>query len=254
MQVSAIQTFPYRDIYHRSFSQTNLALANSLANTARQKNASPSAQQQQQIVQLIQQSIAEGRSAVSVSPLTTFNWNNLSSIYRGLIGFGQNADQFTVLTAQQAVALDPNNPQQYIELGGIYFQLGKYDDAIRQFQIAINLKQDYANAYYNLGHAYEAKKDLPNALAAYQVVANLVDKDQASVKKIKAEIDALNKKIANGTTADQTASPSAQPTTPDLTVKDKPEQALPTQPQQVKIPGPSESPTPTKTPTPTSAL
>ena len=57
LQVKAIQTYPYRDIYHRSFSQTNLALANSLANTARTKNASPSAQQQQQLVQLIQQPI-----------------------------------------------------------------------------------------------------------------------------------------------------------------------------------------------------
>lgn len=252
LQVSAIQTFPYRDIYHRSFSQTNLALANSLATTARQKNASPSAQQQQQIVQLIQQSINSGRTAVAIAPLTTFNWNNLSAIYRGLIGFGQNADQFTVLTAQQAIALDPNNPQQYIELGGIYYQLGQYDDAIRQFQIAINQKQDYANAYYNLGHAYEAKKDTKNALAAYQVVEQLVSKDEASKKKIAAEIAALTKKAANGETSTQTASQSAQ-TTPDLNVN-QPTNALPETKPEVKIPGPSETPTPSPktgtTPTP----
>lgn len=252
LQVAAIQTYPYRDIYHRSFSQTNLALANSLANNSRQKNASPSAQVQQQIVQLIQQSITSGRAAVTLSPLTTFNWNNLSSIYRGLIGFGQNADKFTVLTAQQAVALDPNNPQQYIELGGVYFQLGAYDDAIRQFQIAINLKQDYANAYYNLGHAYEAKKDLKNALAAYQVVQNLVAKDPTNKKKIDAEIEALKKRIASGDTGTQTASGSAAPTgTQTLDVNGKPTTALPERDPKVKIPGPSETPAPSRSASPT---
>lgn len=257
LQVKAIQTYPYRDIYHRSFSQTNLALANSLASATKDKDASPSAEQQKQIVQLIQQSISSGRTAVSIAPLTTFNWNNLSSIYRGLIGFGQNADQFTVLTAQQAVALDPNNPQQYIELGGIYYQLGAYDDAIRQFQVAIRLKEDYANAYYNLGHAYEAKKDLKNALAAYQVVLSLVTNDKEGKKRIQSEIEAISKKIGSETS---TASPSASTSNPTdanqepLTVKDKPETALPTTENKVKIPGPSETPAPTKNPTPTPSL
>jgi len=171
-----------------------MALANSLASSQRQSNSSPSAQLQQNITTLIQQSINEGRSAVSIAPMTSFNWNNLSSIYRSLIGFGQNADRFTIVTSQQAIALDPNNPQQYLDLGGIYYQLGLYDDAIRQFQFAITLKQDYANAYYNLGHAYEAKKDLANALASFQAVQSLVSTDKANSQIIKSEIEALKKK------------------------------------------------------------
>lgn len=245
LQNAAIQIFPYRDIYHRSFSQTNIALANSLASTqAQNKNASPSAQLQQNITTLIQQSINEGRAAVSISPATSFNWNNLSSIYRSLIGFGQNADRFSLATAQQAIALDPSNPQQYLDLGGLYYQLQAYDDAVRQFQIAINLKQDYANAYYNMGHALESKKDYNNAIAAYEVVKNLVVKDKENVKKITAEIEALKKRVASGEASAPTASESAQPTA-DLNVKDKPENTLPEQDPQVKIPGPSEAPTPT---------
>ena len=149
LQREAISTFPYRDAYYRVFSQTNLALANNLA-AAQPQGASPSAETQQTILTLIQQSINSGRSAVTLSPLTSMNWNNLSSIYRSLIGFGENADQFSVLTNQQAIALDPNNPQQYINLGGIYYQLGQWEEAQRNFQVAINLKPDYSNAYYNL--------------------------------------------------------------------------------------------------------
>lgn len=243
LQNAAIQIFPYRDIYHRSFSQTNIALANSLASSqAQNKDASPSAQLQQNITTLIQQSINEGRTAVAISPATSFNWNNLSSIYRSLIGFGQNADQFAVQMAQQAIALDPSNPQQYVELGGLFYQLKAYDEAIRQFQIAISLKDDYANAYYNLGHALESKGDFKNAVAAYQVVQNLVEKDKENVKKIKAEIQALNAKIASGDTGEATAA-TATPSA-ELNVNDRPENALPERDPQLRIPGPSESPTP----------
>lgn len=243
LQTAAIQLFQTRDIYHRSFSQTNLAIANSLASNQREQDASPSAELQQQITTLIQQAINEARAAVTISPMTAFNWNNLSSIYRSLIGFGENADQFTVITAQQAIALDPNNPQQYLELGGIYFQLQLFDEAIRQFQIAISLKSDYANAYYNLGHALEAKGDLENALAVYQTVKNLVTEDEGNTKLISDEIEALRKRIESGEET-PTASESAQSES-ELQVNDEAENALPERDPELEIPGPNDTPTPT---------
>lgn len=217
LQAASIQIFPYRDIYYRSFSQTNLALANALA-TNQPQDASPSAEIQQNILTLIQQSINAGRSAVTISPMTSFNWNNLSSIYRSLIGFGENADQFTILTLNQAIALDPNNPQQYVDLGGVYYQLGQYDEAIRQFQIAIQLKPDYANAYYNLGHALEEKEEYDQALQVYQTVRQLVADNEENVAKINEDIAALQERaqqVQNGETQEEQpreASPSAEVT------------------------------------------
>jgi tetratricopeptide (TPR) repeat protein len=251
LQAQSISAFPYRDIYYRSFSQTNLALANALAVNAQQQGASPSAQTQQNILTLIQQSINAGRTAITVSPLTSFNWNNLSSVYRSLIGFGENADQFTVLTLQQAIALDPNNPQQYIDLGGVYYQLGQYDNAIRQFQIAINLKQDYANAYYNLGHALEEKGEYAQALSAYNAVKQLVADNAENVKKIDADIENLNKRAQSGEQEQQgqqqqTASESAQTTQPGAQPDDqidvnRPQTTLPERNPREQIPGPTVS-------------
>lgn len=252
LQREAIQTFPYRDAYYRVFSQTNLALANNLA-AAQPQGSSPSAQTQQTILTLIQQSINSGRTAVTISPQTSLNWNNLSSIYRSLIGFGQNADQFAVLTNQQAIALDPNNPQQYINLGGIYYQLGQWDEAQRQFQIAITLKPDYANAYYNLGHALESKGDLKNALEVYKTVRSLVASDKDSVGKIDSEIASLQQKISQQAAgAQQTASGEEATTTDELNVN-QPRQQLPERNPKVQIPGPTVSPTPKTTVTPTPA-
>lgn len=253
LQINAIKIFPYRDIYYRSFSQTNLALANSLA-VAQQKSGKPDQQVQQNILTLIQQSITAGRNATTVAPLTSFNWNNLSAIYRSLIGFGQNADQFTVLTLQQAIALDPNNPQQYVDLGGVYYQLGKYDDAIRQFQLAVNLKKDYANAYYNLGHALEMKSDFQGAMSAYQAVKTLVADNPDNVKKIDADIANLQKAAEEKDKAVKTTTSNIQPgeTNQQIDVN-KPGTQLPERDPQAKIPGPTVSPLPTKAaPVPTS--
>lgn len=263
LQTEAINAFPYRDIYYRSFSQTNLALANAIA-TSQPKDASPSAEAQSNILKLIQQSINAGRTAVSVSPTTAFNWNNLSSIYRSLIGFGQNADKFTILTLNQAIALDPNNPQQYVDLGGVYYQLGQFDDAIRQFQIAVNLKQDYANGYYNLGHAYEEKQQFEQALAMYQTVKQLVKDNPENLKKIDSDIENLKKRVANAQNGNQgqqqqqqQASPSAQ-ANPQQTINvNRSGTQLPERNPQAEIPGPTVSPnenddqvtTPTAAPT-----
>lgn len=244
-QISAINTFPYRDVYYRVYSQTNLALANSLA--ASQNGSTVSAQTQQTIYALIQDSISAGRQAVSISPQSVLDWQNLSSIYRSLIGFGQNAENFAIVSAQQAVLLDPNNPQEYINLGGIYYQLGQWENAQRQFQIAISLKPDFANAYYNLGHALESKGDLQAALNQYNTVKTLVAQNSEATKKINGEIAALQPQL---TTVKETASKEGTRTTPASESVNQqplkintPSTQLPQQQPQVKIPAPSESAT-----------
>lgn len=226
-QAKAISIFPYRDGLYRVFSQTNLALANTLASQTPQ-GASPSAEVSRNITTLIQQSINSARQATVIAPQSYTNWQNLSSIYRGLIGFGQNAESFAIATAQQSISLDPNNPQQYISLGGIYYQLGAWDQAQNQFQIAIALKPDYSNSHYNLGHALEQKGDLENALVQYNIVKNLVVNDKASLKQIDKEIAALQGKVQERNAPDKTGA---------LNI-DTPETQLPPQNPPVKIPAP----------------
>lgn len=250
----AINLFPFRDFYFRVFSQTNLALANALAQTNKEKLAKDP-QLQQTMYGLIQQSISMGRNATTISPMTVSNWQNLASIYRSLIGFGQNAESFSLLATQQAVALDSANPQEYIALGGLYYQLGQYDYAIQQFQRAIDLKPDFANAYYNLGHAYEQKGDLKSAVAQYQNVESLVQNDPKSLKQIKSEIDAMQAKIGQGQTGNTT--PAAGNPTPTPTPSEgpavtqfplnlnQPSAQLPTQKTKITIAPIKISPTPT---------
>lgn len=262
LQRDAIQTFPYKSDYYRVFSQINLALANSLLSNL-PANSSPSAQTQSTVLSLLQQSINSGRAAAQLSPTVDSNWVQLGSVYRNLIGVGQNAENFAVASLQQAIALDPYNPNLYIQLGGIYYQLGLYEQAQNQFQVAVNLKPDLANARYNLGHALEAKGDLQNAYTQYQAVAQLIKDNPENLKQINNEIEALKKKAgelsqkqASGTTAQKAADSNAKLQTPAEEAK------LPVRPESEKIkltPPPAAltptqgaaSPTPTKEVTPT---
>ena len=251
LEKDAIQLFAYSDAYYRLFSQTNLSLANSLASSIQPKTQ-PSSQTTQTIYTLIQQSINAARQATTISPQTAIDWQNLSVVYRSLIGFGQNADSFAILAAQQAVNLDPNNPQEYINLGGIYYQLNQWDKAQQMFQQAINLKPDYANAYYNLGHTLMQRGDLKGALAQFQTVKSLVAADPTNSAKITSEINALQAQIqaqANQGTAETQG--SAKPST-QLNVA-TPSTTLPAQNPPVKIPGPSVSPLPSSSPASTPA-
>jgi Flp pilus assembly protein TadD len=246
-QSSALGTLTgkYVDSYYRVFSQTNLALANSLAASVPQ-GASVNAQTQQTIYTLVQQSINAARQATVVSPQNTINWQNLASIYRSLIGFGQNADSFAILAGQQAVTLDPSDPQVYITLGGIYYQIRSWAKAQETFQQAINLKPNYANAYYNLGHVLEESGDLNGALTQFQTVRTLVANDPTNLAKINAEISALQNQIGQQQAAAQTQTTQTQPS--PLSVPTS--QTLPPQKPPVKIPAPKTSLTPTGSETP----
>jgi len=235
LESEAIRDFPYRSDYHRVFSQINLALANSLAQNI--QRGSPSAEVQRSITTLLQQSINSGRNSVILSPLSSLNWQNLSQVYRSLINVGQNAEQFAVASMDQAIALDPYNPQLYIQRGGIYYQLRQFDAAQQQFQIAVNLKRDFANAYYNLGHALEEKGDLKNALAAYQTVKQLSAGNQTNLDRINAEIASLEAKIGKAA-----ASVEVEPETSQTPLSiSSPSAKLPPQKPPIKIsPPPGE--------------
>lgn len=236
-QIKAINKFPYRDGYYRVHSQTNLALADSLASQIKQ-GETPNQQTQQNIINLIQQSINSARTATAIAPLNSVNWQNLSNIYRSLLGFGQNADQFAIATQQQAIILNPNNPLQYLTLGGIYYQLERWDEAQNQFQIAIRLKPDLPNSHYNLGHALEKKGDIQAALEQYEIVKRFVANDPSSLKQITDEINVLASKEREEPVGKEAPTKKQAPLPLEI---DQPSSSLPTQEPPVEIPPPTES-------------
>ena len=245
LQMKAIQTFPQSDVFRLAYSQTNLALASSLA---RQKDLSD--QDRQNIRQLIVQSIREAKAATALAPQSSQNWENLARTYSQLINFAQGSDQWAIQSYSQAVQLDRFNPRLILDAGGLFYNLQKFDEAAGLFQVAVNLKPDYANAYYNLAAALREKKDYPKAIEALKKALELVPKDSQDFAKARQELTGLEEAAKKAKTApakeeqkgETLAKPSPLPkgdAMPAVTLQKEEAPPLPATPSSTTSPAPS---------------
>ena len=60
--------------------------------------------------------------------------------------------------------LNPKMAEYYYHRGNIYRLMEKYDDAITDYDLAIKLRRNYADAYYSRGLALDGKGLLQQAL------------------------------------------------------------------------------------------
>ncbi|MCH7730516.1 tetratricopeptide repeat protein, partial [Patescibacteria group bacterium] len=252
----AINLNPRVDRYHASYAQVNLALANSIASKDPEEITD---EDRASIAQLIQQAIAEGKATVALNPQRAGNWEVLASIYRSIIPFAQGADQFAIQTYKQAVALDPVNPSLRINLGGVFYSLQNYNDAIRAFELAVLAKPDLANAHFNLSAALRENGEIEAAVEEMKLVLALVDRGTRDYELSKQELEKLNEMLPLPERPEEEETIEATPetlTTPEAVEEapiepiELPEEAAPPETPE----GETEtelSPTPTPTPTPT---
>ncbi len=229
LMVLAVKENPKVDRYHASLAQVDMAIAQSLSVKKDLTDGDKTT-----ITQLVQQSINEAKAGVTLNPGRSGNWEVLAQIYRTIMPFAQGADNFAVQTYLQAVSLDPTNPSLRISLGGVYYALGRYDDAIDAFKLAVLAKPDLANAHYNLAIAYREKKDFDSAIREMNVVLGLVQKDSQDYTLAKNTLDELekNKPAAKTTGTDNLTPPQPAGTSnikPPITL---PEEANPPAAQQ----------------------
>lgn len=189
---NTISLNPYADRYHTSYAQINLALANAVAG-----NENLSEEDRQTIAQLAQQAIREGKASVTLNPQRSGNWALLASIYRSLMPVAQGADEFAIQTYIQAINLDPLNTDVRINLGGLYYSLQRFDDAIDTFKLAVLTKPDYANAHYNLALSYKAAGQVDKAISEMTTVLSLVNKSTKDYELARTELENLQNKKAS---------------------------------------------------------
>lgn len=231
-QIKAIETDPATPVYRLAYSQTNLALANSLAT---KKDLTD--QDRSTISQLIQQAIREAKAAVAIDPRNAAAWENLATLYRNLVNFAEGADQWALASYQQAINLDPLNPLLRVELGGLFYSQQKWAEATTAFSQAASLKQDWANAHYNLANALREAGDLPNAKQEYEITQTLVKVDSDDYVKVSQELEEVKKRLP-------TPTPSKEKVTPETLITPAPPAEGIEPPLELPEEGPNLSPTP----------
>ena len=203
--IAAANLNPNLDLYRIGLSQFFLAQANELGTKKTLTDQETSLLQN-----YLSQAVTQIKLATEkLNPVSASNWTIRAHIYQTLAGVLptnaksddpniQNQLQILnlALTAyQQAISLDPVNPQLKLDLGGMLFAQRNFAQAEQFFTQAINLKSNSANAYYNLAYALKNQDKNSEAVTALQNTLLLLPKDSADYKQTQTELEALQKLI-----------------------------------------------------------
>jgi len=94
-----------------------------------------------------------------------------------------------VSSYQQAIALDSLDPQLRVDYGGLLYGLEALGEASRQFEMAVSLKPQYANAWYNWAWVLKKQNYLQDAVNKMQQAVAAVDPISSDYEKARGELD-----------------------------------------------------------------
>ena len=224
--VAAINANNYRDTYHRALLVTDLALARAL-----NQKGDLSQDEQNTLLALVREAIDQGRITTGyegrglgsfqikkvpgTSTLNVANWESLATVYANIGGqLRTDATIHAINTYSQSIRLDSTNPRLYEALGTVYFNNGDADNAIKNFELAVSAKPDYASAHYNLAQAVKRKGDNParvvNELSATLQLLEDNEQNKASRERIQKELDEAQKELEKVQKQQQTQQPVQQ--------------------------------------------
>jgi tetratricopeptide (TPR) repeat protein len=190
LQIKAIGINPNLASYRKIYSQTNLALTQSILS---EKEISD--ENKEKASTLIQQSVREAKTAISLNQKNPEYWYNLAAIYKSLIGLVDGAADWSYQAYQQAIIFDPVNPSLYLDMGGLFYAAGNYEQADRSFEEAVVNKNDFANAWYNWANSAKKLNKLEAAVARLEQALKLVPADSGDYETAAKELEVWKKEL-----------------------------------------------------------
>tara|TARA_B110000037_G_scaffold153119_1_gene172671 strand:- start:650 stop:1975 length:1326 start_codon:yes stop_codon:yes gene_type:complete len=102
----------------------------------------------------------------------------------GIININLNNWDKAKISLKKAIDLDQNYVEAYNNLGIVYNNLGDIEKAIKNFSLSIKIKNDYSNGYNNLGSAYDDLGESENAIKNYSKALELDPKHVEAQKNL----------------------------------------------------------------------
>ncbi|HIB90987.1 TPA: tetratricopeptide repeat protein, partial [Candidatus Poribacteria bacterium] len=110
------------------------------------------------------------QKAIQINPNLAEIHNNLGSLYQEL-----GKTQEAMNCYQKAIQINPNLSEVHNNLGNLYRELGEYQKAINCYQKAIQINPNLAEARNNLGSLYRELGKTQEAMNCYQKAIDLYD-------------------------------------------------------------------------------
>ncbi|TAK04070.1 hypothetical protein EPO34_02845 [Patescibacteria group bacterium] len=174
------------DLYWRNLASASLVQAGSVAAAI---GAQPKPEDTQRLQQYVSLAVDAASRATAIAPEQVANWSTRGAIYRELMNFVGNAEDFAAASFQQAIDLEPNNPSLRVELARVHLSVADRARALQNnkdaevsakakealpkelqaakeaLDKAVELKPDYAPARYYLAVLAERNDKLSEAAA-----------------------------------------------------------------------------------------
>ena len=96
-----------------------------------------------------------------------------TAINLGLAYLGKGDNEQALALLRNAVGKNPSDPRTRLDLGRVYFALGKTELAIGEYKKALALNGSYASAHYNLALAQVKLKDGAAAKRSFKEVIRI---------------------------------------------------------------------------------
>ncbi len=187
----AIETLPKEAFYRDQNAKTAMIMALALSKSSKDKENSDVSKQ---VSSLVKSSILESRIATEVlDPNNVRYWETRAFLYSKLIGLVKDVEKQVIGSATTAMNLEPVNPRLWLSLGNYYYATGNKQLAGQSFAKAVQLKNDYANAHYNLALVLVDLKTYKDALIQLQITERLVIKSDKDTKLVRASIEKVAK-------------------------------------------------------------
>ena len=103
------------------------------------------------------------RKLKSIYPL-----ESIICIFLGLALFEQRKYLNAIALFKEALSIDPNSLEAYVNLGNSFSKINNFSDSIKNFERAIKINPKFYKTYYNLGIVLEKKGDLNKAVSVYK--------------------------------------------------------------------------------------
>ncbi|MBU2081990.1 tetratricopeptide repeat protein [Patescibacteria group bacterium] len=167
--VSAVNFWQYDERYFQGLSQSIFIQLNDLL----ANKDLPQETLRTEFQNITTNAISAARQAQTLNPRNSFNDVLLGNIYENLIPFIADAANFALSSYSGAIALDPQNPSNYLALARVKVAKEDLDGAVADLEKAIDLKNDYTPVRFLLVQVYDQQGKLADAIKRAEELVSL---------------------------------------------------------------------------------
>jgi len=126
------------------------------------------------------------KEIVKKDPKNLPAWVELGNLY-----FDSHRPEEAIEAYRQYLAIKPDNPDVRTDMGIMYRNLGQFDRALEEFRKAAQSNPKHANSRYNIGVVLlHDKQNIKGAIKAWEEYLK-VDPNSERAQRIRAQIDKM---------------------------------------------------------------